>query len=82
MSFSDTNWSQRSRQHDSVRSLHNRISLLSTHSPIDDTINTQYNKTLSKIIDRFNIFTETNTPQEQQKQIEKLLERFGRILSR
>lgn len=82
MSYSDTNWTPRSRynNNDQLRSPSNRTSLLSITSDDRPISNAHLNKTLLKLIDRFNAVPDDVTPQEAQRHKEKLLERFNHIL--
>ncbi|KAI8641486.1 Spc98 family-domain-containing protein [Parasitella parasitica] len=80
MSYSDVNWAQRSR------SSHSRTSLLST--PTEEpsfvrnatTTSSHLHKTLSKLISRFDISAGEATPYETQRQKDRLLDKFSRIL--
>ncbi|GAN07895.1 gamma-tubulin complex component 3 [Mucor ambiguus] len=92
MSYSDINWTQRSRYNDQARSSHSRISLLST--PTEEpsfvrnattanttTAHSHLNKTLSKLIDRFDISPRNASLGDIQRQKDRLVDKFSRILS-
>ncbi|KAK4521457.1 GTP cyclohydrolase II [Mucor velutinosus] len=92
MSYSDINWAQRSRYNDQARLSHSRISLLST--PTEEpsfvrnattttttTTHSHLNKTLSKLIDRFDISPRNASLSDIQRQKDGLVDKFSHILS-
>ncbi|KAL0136957.1 Spc98 family-domain-containing protein [Mucor lusitanicus] len=90
MSYSDINWTQRSRYNDQTRSSHSRISLLSTpteepsfvrNATTSNAAHSHLNKTLSKLIDRFDISPRNASLGDIQRQKDRLVDKFSRILS-
>ncbi|CAO0790021.1 unnamed protein product [Mucor circinelloides] len=89
MSYSDINWAQRSRYNDQARSSHSRISLLSTpteepsfvRNATTTTTHSHLNKTLTKLIDRFDISPRNASLGDIQRQKDRLVDKFSRILS-
>ncbi|KAI8983448.1 hypothetical protein BDB01DRAFT_124294 [Pilobolus umbonatus] len=84
MANSEGFWPQRTRYQESSRTRTNRISLLSTYSSSEEpshSISPQINKTLSKLIDRFDLNYDHQTPQEIQRNKERLLDKYNRMIS-
>ncbi|KAG1081849.1 hypothetical protein G6F42_022797 [Rhizopus arrhizus] len=89
MSYSDINWAQRSRYNDQARSSHSRISLLSTPTEEPSFVrnatatatHSHLNKTLTKLIDRFDISPRNASLGDIQRQKDRLVDKFSRILS-
>lgn len=73
---------------DSPRQMSSRVSVLSSQGGEESSFgsgnasNSHLNKTLSKLIDCFDISLDNESPQESQRKKERLLERYSNLLTK
>lgn len=85
MNFSDSNWNRiNDGNQRSIPTRHSLLSLQATEEPSfsSSSNNSHLNKTLSKLIDRFDIYNDDQSAQENQRQKDRLLSNYNDLLTR